>query len=1128
MGAISQTQMINLLEDGQINVGGAPMSFAQALQNPTIKGNKALYETAKAAFKDAKAQLKKGDNDQAMEVLVRAYTILTSKKLDAGPAKAKGFWQNILGTSELKEHAKMVKESKELFASHFDSYLRATHQRVEDKKVVKQGHGAIAEAYDDTHTKLSMLQDLAGNTARIDTYIKEFNPEAQKLWQELKQQLAEKKLSSKPGQHAGTKTSNALDTWNKLRPKLALPKGRDDNIATTFKDDDHYGGLTVDQKISGFLNGNINVRALLGKADNPTIAKTLAQMDNLKEACKTKPALKDAIVKLEVALLRQNVASIETLVKKISKESNHPELANFILGDVNAQGLKAFSDKLGSMRPNARAYERSREFLAEKKDVRADKTHSQELFEAGAKAHIKTPSALGIDAHTVTIGNNNNVVSSAPKNADQVKAYFTNLENNNTQVIVTLHEDYEKGMGNFHLIPENVGDKIKHGNVEITLIGKGTVPIENTLHGTHTLTTSTIEVKKDGVTRQYDIVKIDHWDKENTALDLVALRKLSDTVQDLNQNGRLAVTSNEGTGRAATFLLYHELAHGDSNLSPTEAFLQFSRVRPATSEKQFATVVGALHEERLERFQGAGNTLPAEGLERVKTEKHPEKKIAEKLINSPEGKFLQFYLKNDKVLAEDMMDNKVKNPAADQALSYHFEQQINDRLFDGLSPAEKQILKKKISHLGPKELDRLVIILNAGDNVIKHYRKNIDLLKDDEFFNAKYISHKDFPLNKLVETQIRATRKDSKQPNPPLDFESLIRLKSVMHSPTSDFGVNFNRNINKMEDHFKNLRTYLINKQKDTINDNPALLMILPKQTREMLGVELINKLTPNAMAQLDPLFFQELTEEQRLAISPEQANVLTLSQWTQFLNTEPKIINKIHIDTFTLMPRELFASKNVLNEISPRKMLALIKEANTRGDMLSDYTVDEDTLREKKSEVRRFMQHINPAGNKYNEKDWDLVRQELSKNTLEVAEFQHYYDANIALLSTKRSKDNSIRNEGFPILVDVLKRYTHAVDKIVQKTDRSGKNGHAVFTTGSTFASEEGENGHIAMIKKHIATIDPKSVPADRETLRALDNVEKDLNEIAKQYGRLPDIREGYEILDNLRSKIRNKPSTR
>ncbi|MFA6915061.1 MAG: protein-tyrosine phosphatase family protein [Parachlamydiales bacterium] len=591
---LSQTSAEILLFVGNIHRDGKSITLENALKSDLDQDTKSkLYRAAKEAFVDSKIHLKNNSDDQkAMEILVRAYSILTSKKIGASP-KADTWWRKIFGTNELREHARMVKESQKLFKSNFDSYLQATHSRKAQKEIQNGDE---------------LLAIVAQNGERIDTYIKEFSPKAQNIWIQLKAQLD---LARDPQTFTKDSTvETTLKLCEELYSELATPIDSNDHINCIFTDD-RDSGLKAHEKILGFICGKINVRELLNSGNfklhhSPEIAKTLAQLDNIKDVCQKSPSLKEAYTKLEVALLRQDERQIKDILKQIKNESGQQDFFMVIYNNTQ-KAFRLLRKFIAGLQTNIFDNDTTRENLKNYSYTQASQT--------ALNGYVETPHADGIDAHTVTIGKNNSVVSAAPKKSSEVKAYFTNLEKNNVRTIVTLHEDYEKGMNNFILFPDEVGETVRHDNVEITLLNKINFSIDSDIH---TITQSNIQVIKDGKEFYYTAFKLNNWDEETATVDVEALRKFSWAVNlygeggfyDGDKKGHLAITSNNGTGRAATFLMYHEIKYNvdhkhnsdfidfNSFLSDViEAHLEFNRVRHGANDEQLAVVVAALNEE---------------------------------------------------------------------------------------------------------------------------------------------------------------------------------------------------------------------------------------------------------------------------------------------------------------------------------------------------------------------------------------------------------------------------------------------------------------------------------------------------------------------------------------------------
>lgn len=1084
MTAISNIQLGLLLENGSIKTGnGGKITFNEALKQGLINdGNKAeLYEYAKAIFKDSKKALSKHDDNKAMEALVRAYTVLTSKNLAAGP-KAEGTFIKLFGSSELREQARMVKESKKIFADHRESYLKAKLELVKSKATAKGKD--VEDLKKDTHEKISMLETLTEeNIQRMEPYMKEFGPKVHNLWKTLKQQLTDKKLGSFEKSDRTDSPQTAVHTWNKLRTAIADSGDGRSFIASVFKGDD--------QVLTDFLTGKRNLRSLVDP-QNQHAARVLGQIDNLERACKGKPKLEALFHKLEVALLHQSSPNnIRSLVLQIAKESKNHAIYESIYRDLaSSRPLTALSQNIDVVLDqdyDTTAYEH---ILGTLRDP-----ESKEKLAHAANLHVKTPSAPGIEAHTVTIGTDvhstNTVVSAAPKNAEQAKAYFENLERNNSRIIVNLHEDYEQKMGGFLLYPKNVGEEIEHGDLKIKKRGHDSKGINGTLHGTMVVDYDVYEVTHNGQTVIYPAVSLKGLSKEDTPIDPAALRVLSKYVNNLEQQktqngnvlgkGHLAITSTDGTGRAGAFLLYHELANRPAKapLDTLDAYFQYTRTRPPLHEKQFASVIATL----------AGQITP------VKSAADPAGKIASKLLDTPDAKFMTFFLKHDEKFAKELHKSMAGSPSykpsipgstPEDVVRRRLEDNIDRKLFHGVTDGEKRRMQQEIAHFGPEALSKLFFVLTLPQRDVDKIKNNLQLLNSKhnaEFHNEfNTYQHHANPTLSLLKSRIQQQERDI----PEVDLKLLHRLDAVRQK--LDVLKDKERNhIYEIEKLFVESRTDIIQKNRIRLN-NPETLLGVPVKDRQMLGKELIHILRPAKIDQINPSFFRDLTDEQRLAISTEQAKAMTDEQWKQFFegipNPKAKIINQMDTVTFIQLPRKFYTS--YLAGLSPTKMHALVLQAETKRPIIHDGKEHET------SEVKAFIDHIRKES-AYPKEEHTARQKLLHELAIRTKEFgDAAKDINDYAINAAKDVKAGRDTIALGKLVDGLQHYANLLEHLEKRKNIAGDN-IFVAKRGHIFYGEEDNDVRKAL--RNLTTVLGKldKIEPDTNTKKALKHLKKE-----------------------------------
>lgn len=609
----------------------ASQSHVEEYQNLIKKSSgdpvllKRIYNAAVELIHDNGRYLSKHPNDVShMETLVKAYECLKSlgktenQLVRKDRSTIRKWFSEHFGT--IRTYNNAIRMAEHRMSKNFDSYL-------EVDTAIKTVPVTIEETLKKHASHIEFALDAFG--------IKE----TKEKWESIKHNII----------HGEFPTADL--EWTQIL----------ENIVSAYPSHMH----TVTD-VENFLLGNTSVKNLI-KTPDPFFAKVSARYADLERMSHKSPALERLWMKIQVGFLKgthdaKNHKNIENYIKNFLKDNKNPKT-------LRADIYKLFFEKLPETDVDIFLFKgkSTEEILG---FLTFENGHFFEKLEKLAKlvapkfhstSHSTPENKLNLQ--TIALDNRTYIASAAPRK-DSVDEYFDALEADDTHIIVDLKNDYEQEMEGFKLLPEKKGATKTYGDTTLKLVENKQYDING--HPFATFNIATIEVTRKGITKQYEIFKLNHYFAEDTPLAAYALREFDRHVRvGMRSFGnKLAVHCANGMARTNAYLMYHHLAGPPpipapkveterptsstlEKIDPVKTYLEYRRQRNAeTTPKHLAAVIGALN----------GEMAPTALSKKEKKEQKAKvrEQIAQVIDKAPHALLQKGYLKGNPELVEEV------------------------------------------------------------------------------------------------------------------------------------------------------------------------------------------------------------------------------------------------------------------------------------------------------------------------------------------------------------------------------------------------------------------------------------------------------------------------------------------
>lgn len=874
-----------------------------------------------------------------------------------------------------------------------------------EKQHVKQAEKIITshfEMYLEVKLPSELAHKIQTHTDRIETLTRALGVSPKK-WQEIKEDLA------------ADRPNAAQLGWSM--------------ILHTIQQKNKY--FKSDSEVESFLLGKYPLTRFL-TPDNDFTARAFSQFNVIENITSESPPLAKEWLKVQAALLNKD-KSFGRKLRHLLKQLPNQDIYTIIFHPQKA--AKITNDTVPLRKDNNAHY-----------DYWNLINSLHNFFTSAVNNNIQTlhlPRAAGIDLSTIALDNKVYIATAAPQK-NNVDHYFDALEANDTRLVVDLKDDFEKEMNRFKLLPANEGQTVTYGRTQIKLTKKEEVDIPHTFDDTAYITKSTVEITRNGKTREYQFINLHHWQK-NDPPDVRALMFLNDQVEaaKLVYGERIAAQCTDGHKRTGAFLLYHHFQNSNTK-DAIKNYVEYAQNRPGPTHEQFAAVIAAVGEVEREATakKNYASEIRSNGQESAvesDSDQHllfvdanlpfsnPTYPMENRSFRTKQNITSIFLRKADllepfKALLDASQDNRKKlqrilgtksnetKSLADDLVARHL-----SHFFEDVPKGEITQILNKLKGMNSKELNFLLYLAISGKKYIKvqeNVRNNLnaDLLdvltsQEKDKLLELYPKYLAFDILDDVITGML----DRNTYTSPFHNE-LSKLRLLYATPSPD-----------LEPHFDKLKLNFLNNffGHDTSVDL-VHLQSLGLNDRHMLDVDLIEKLSPKVIAKLPDNILISFTDSQIKALTEEQLKSLSMTQWRALLRNN----QNLPINVIKHAPTELI-TLNLLAETGPKNALKFLEHHTLKQNLLRNYlayTIDEKIAlsQEQKEFVR-----------------WKVMESTIQKDV-----------ETINKLCERGYKDGNVdKFFAYPHLFNAMKRIIDLLDRM-QTEDDIYRNG-AFFTKG-------------------------------------------------------------------------------
>lgn len=241
-----------------------------------------LYDVALKVLKKAAKKVEKTNDEQAMQQLVRAFEIVTSKEVTSSPTckqrnKANKFFSELMG--DLRKHNNEIKHAEKVLSTHFETFLKAKHNI--------QLTSQLEEKFYPQSYRCDVILSLCG--------IKKAE------WQAIKNDMIR-------GQ-----TMDASNDWADLITKILnkIPQ------------------LKTRQNVEDFLLGRKKFQHFF-EPKTPQEARIYAQIDTIEALVADKPQLQKEWLKAQTQWVNGNNKAFYKTIHSIVKKTKNKELQSIL------------------------------------------------------------------------------------------------------------------------------------------------------------------------------------------------------------------------------------------------------------------------------------------------------------------------------------------------------------------------------------------------------------------------------------------------------------------------------------------------------------------------------------------------------------------------------------------------------------------------------------------------------------------------------------------------------------------------------------------------------------------------------------------------------------------------------
>lgn len=544
------TFISNAITNGfAVNTEGQMYNFDELIAADNFKNSDQLYDIAHKILKNSISTLNKKDNVQAMERVVRAYAIIQDPTIKSSPLnKERPEWKKTLARfwfGDIRDRINKINESIKIFKSHFETYLKAKHN-IRSNNI----------------HEVDLLERLHTHSHRVEVMLKELGV-SKKEWDTFKQEVTD------------TNLNQANAHWNTfLNSVKRLSNPRFKNI----------------KKVEKFLLGDLPLLNFVKPAD-AFEARCFSQISTLESIFSNNPKYNDEWLKAQTYLIRGNHKKFHDKLKSLVSKTGKRDLYKILFNPYTAP----------KRRRNYVSPLEGKNTQEEIKEALTQNNLFNKTVTAARNNKLKIPKSPGTDISGVTLNNKAYLAGAAPRE-NNVDAYFDTLEINDTRIIVDLKNDFEPSMNQFHLLPIGLGQKVKHGNTEITLTSQHNTEIESPNEYLQNVTISTILVNRNGKKTSYQHIQLNHLPKDAApSVDVLKdIHRQINEAKNAEFGTRFIVQCDDGKARTSTFLLSYHLAETNSNETPTnplDLYVQYRQYRSATKNvDQFAAAIAGAKE----------------------------------------------------------------------------------------------------------------------------------------------------------------------------------------------------------------------------------------------------------------------------------------------------------------------------------------------------------------------------------------------------------------------------------------------------------------------------------------------------------------------------------------------------